>query len=35
VFKDGKLFKTFKGDSPTVKEDFIELLETYIQEKFS
>jgi len=35
VYKDGELFKTFKGDSKTIKEDFIELVETYIKEKYS
>lgn len=34
IYKDGKLFTTFKGDSPTIKEDFIDLLETYIEEKY-
>jgi (E)-4-hydroxy-3-methylbut-2-enyl-diphosphate synthase len=34
IYKDGKLFKTLKGDSPTVKADFIDILETYIQDRF-
>jgi (E)-4-hydroxy-3-methylbut-2-enyl-diphosphate synthase len=35
IYKDGKLFKTLKGDSPQVKDDFIEMLEAYIKDKYS
>ena len=34
VYQDGKLFKTFSGDSLTIKEDFIALLEDYIQKRY-
>lgn len=34
VFKDGKLFTTYDGNSPTVKDDFIALLDAYIAEKY-
>jgi len=34
VYQDGKLLTTLKGDSPSVKEDFIEILESYIEGRF-
>lgn len=35
VYRDGKLYQTFKGDSPTVKEDFIAIVDDYIKEKYA
>jgi (E)-4-hydroxy-3-methylbut-2-enyl-diphosphate synthase len=35
IYKDGELFKMLEGDSPTVKEDFIQILEDYIQARFA
>ena len=35
IFQDGELLMTLKGDDPKIKETFIEILETYIQKKFS
>lgn len=35
IFQDGELYKTLKGNDPNIKEAFIEILETYIQNKFS
>jgi (E)-4-hydroxy-3-methylbut-2-enyl-diphosphate synthase len=32
VYKDGKQFKTLKGDH--IKEEFIEILDTYIQQRY-
>lgn len=35
VYQDGELKKLFDGDSPTLKKDFIEMLESYIKQRFS
>ena len=35
VYQDGKLFKTLKGDRGQIKETFIDMLETYIHNRYS
>lgn len=35
VYQDGKLFKTFKGDTPNLKDEFCRMLDNYVQSNYS